>query len=987
MLLGLFQLLGVKPDEQRAVVLLLLFSFFDGLCYVLLDSASSALFLSRFSAEMLPYVYVLATIVSVAIGVVYTRLVSRIAVSKLMVGSLFSVMLVVLGFALALMIEPDSATALYGLVTWREAQYVLTNVVLGIVATKIFDLRQGKRLLGLVVSGDIIALIIGGFTVSLLVDFMGARETLFVAAGIEVITLFIAVLLARSFAAKLAQPEVEEEVEANADDQKATSRRGKNFVRLMIVGSVVSSGLFYFFDYAFFDQVEIMSEGDETRMMTFLGMFFGILGIVKLIFNAFFSGMLRSRLGVAASIALLPIILVAGSAFGVLAQLSGFGIVVGWSFIVLKLIDEVFRQALVVPGDRILVQALPMSLRQRVQSIRESIAEPSAIGLAGLGLLLITLLSDGNVLAVVIPGAILALIWLAIVRRTGKEYRSALTQALNRRELLSADFDLSNPANRAVVERGLKAKRLGEVLFSLSLLERNRVANLGELVAGLLHHANPEIQVECLALIERTRCVEAELVGDFLDELSSKARENPSNLPSDERVRGRAARTLCALLESDAVDRVAALLRRSEPWDVRREVLVGLIRYGGIDGVLTAGNQLTLLVDSEEAQDRAHAAEVLGETQISNFYRPLIRLLADSDRSVKLAALEAARKLGTPRLVPYLLELIADSAASAAAVSALAQLGEESTPGLAELLASEATPINVKGRAIDVASRLRGDASRELLLTACASHLPSLRGRAIAGLAQRRPSLSAKEESQIAAALTRELAAIAELNELKFELVELGAAGLRLSAAIDQDIAALKEHVIDACRLLVATPTFHAAVTRLRAGVGEQASVLEVIDMELPTQLRSGVLSLIEAESGASRHTRTRVARALSWSRMEDALVCRGNQAVSPWTVACGIELAVTQRHELSPATISRAGSASEGIVREAVTRYERARLNRLAAATSTTSAPRPLTAKTQEPQVLTIEKVLVLKSIDVFSNLPEDLLVSLAESIREIEV
>ena len=90
--------------------------------------------------------------------------------------------------------------------------------------------------------------------------------------------------------------------------------------------------------------------------------------------------------------------------------------------------------------------------------------------------------------------------------------------------------------------------------------------------------------------------------------------------------------------------------------------MVGLLRYGGISGVLAAGIPLTFLVDDIEPAERAFAARIIGEVGINNFYQPLLALLSDEDVQVRLAALAAAGQVGHARLLPLVINNLADTA-------------------------------------------------------------------------------------------------------------------------------------------------------------------------------------------------------------------------------------------------------------------------------------------------------------------------------------
>ena len=73
----------------------------------------------------------------------------------------------------------------------------------------------------------------------------------------------------------------------------------------------------------------------------------------------------------------------------------------------------------------------------------------------------------------------------------------------------------------------------------------------------------------------------------------------------------------------------------------------GLIRHGGLEGVILAGTKLIADMNSEDTDRRRFAAAVMQRVGSNVFYRPLRRLLDDTDDGVRTAAIAA---VGDPML-------------------------------------------------------------------------------------------------------------------------------------------------------------------------------------------------------------------------------------------------------------------------------------------------------------------------------------------------
>lgn len=66
--------------------------------------------------------------------------------------------------------------------------------------------------------------------------------------------------------------------------------------------------------------------------------------------------------------------------------------------------------------------------------------------------------------------------------------------------------------------------------------------------------------------------------------------------------------------------------------------MIGLLRRGDLEYILTAGQKLLDLVNSSEPKERVLAAQLLGEAQVP-FVGPLLKLLEDKEPQVQRAPL------------------------------------------------------------------------------------------------------------------------------------------------------------------------------------------------------------------------------------------------------------------------------------------------------------------------------------------------------------
>ena len=123
--------------------------------------------------------------------------------------------------------------------------------------------------------------------------------------------------------------------------------------------------------------------GDEDRLASFLGLFFGFVGLLTLLGRGFFTArFLRSRGVGAACCCSAPIL---GSTVVAVVVGSAFGLVVAffWTVAAVRVFADVCFGAVDIPVYNILYQPLPAAQRLKVQALVEGVAGSLALGLSG----------------------------------------------------------------------------------------------------------------------------------------------------------------------------------------------------------------------------------------------------------------------------------------------------------------------------------------------------------------------------------------------------------------------------------------------------------------------------------------------------------------------------------------------------------------------------------------------------------------------------
>lgn len=913
----LFWLLNLRAGEARPVFLLLVFSFLQGLSQVFFETASMALYLDRWGGEeFLPFVYIGSAGLSLIIGFIYHRLEDRMSFSGLLTLTMGTLMVVVLVLRVGFAYYGyehfwGGRGAAFVVVIWAEVLVMLNGIVFWNLAGRLLNLRQGKRLFGLASSGEVLSYIIGGVSIFYLGDFVPTPDILTLAAAAFGGCFLLMLVISRNFTVALSNPE-EEEDEGGARGGRGPAAR---FRYLVLLFGMVSLSIFayYYLDYAFLELVAI-EYPDEASLTQFLGLFYAAVNVVNLLFKTLLSGRLMTRFGMTLGLLFLPVMVTSGIVAAVVVDfISGEVGVLIWVVVVVKLLDLVCRNSIDDSATVILYQPLPREQRLKMQTLVEGFAEPAATLVAATTLLILTserMGFDASDLLFMILLMILGA-WITTSVFLRRQYVEILSDALAKRALGGTNFLLNDASSLKLLEEKISVTNdnVGEVCYSVEMLEEGGAKQLIPKLGEMLGHPGEAVRLDMLERIERLG--ESSLAGAILKLLQTE---------KVARIRGAALRTLASFKEADVYEQLSPSLMSGE-LEVRRGAMVGLLRGGGIEGVMEAGGLLTQLAGSERAVERRFAAEVLGDVGIENFYRPLFKLMEDEDLEVRKAALVAAGKLGNPRLWPELVRALGVLPLKGVASSALVTAGDAVLPEMRDAFKKDFQTRDVRIRIVRICSQIRSEAAIRFLVEKVEYEDSQVRHQVLKSLNRLKFQAQSKEDQeQVSLALRKE---VGNATWALACLVDLGAlpASSLLMASLKVQLEDIREQLF----LLLAMLYPHHSVMQIKdnyeSGVDEKrAYAVELLDNMVRQDLKEIVLPLLEEIPDNQRLTRLSPhfspARMTFHERLKN-LIVSGIAQTSFWTVSCALyEVGATEDVDYEGA-VATALNARDPIIRE----------------------------------------------------------------------
>jgi AAA family ATP:ADP antiporter len=482
----------IQEDERRSVAALVLQYLTMGVANTLVMSASFAAFFAWFDAEQLTLVYLANGAVISGITTLFLRLTRRSSFRAAMLGlsACLAASIAVAGLLWLFLDGPPWVA--FALPVLFQTLVVLNNLIIWTLAGRLFDLRQGRRLFGLINTSFWFGAIPTGLLLPLLVPLLGLSGLLLAAAFVSCIAFVELIAITRFFAPRIGQ---QSDQRSGTRDPIGTVLRDR-YVQLLFSVTVCGWLAFYAIDNIFYD---LTSQRFPTAdaFAGFMGLFMAAMGIATIAAGWLGSRRIIDRLGVPGTLLLLPAILtVLAAVIGIIGLLPILAAAMFWLAAGTRLLNTGLRNALTMPAVNLTFQPLPVARRATVQTVTEGVVQPLAIGLAGLALLLLRGVMGLDAAALAWALAAISLLWAVGSIRLGTLYRDRLGAALRGRLLDSSERLPVEEADLLLLEDRLHDERPAVVAYAIDMLERHAPARYAAKLPMLLLHPDRIVRAD-----------------------------------------------------------------------------------------------------------------------------------------------------------------------------------------------------------------------------------------------------------------------------------------------------------------------------------------------------------------------------------------------------------------------------------------------------------------------------------------------------------
>jgi HEAT repeat protein len=981
---ALLNALTIESNEVKPLRIMMLMGVLIGGARNHVYLASYSLFLEQYTSNDLPLVYVAIAVIVATVSTLYLKLAEKIDFSVLIVGNLLTTSIVT-GLMWIGVGSHSGRVVFLVLPIWCETLNVLTYLAYWNLAGRVFNVRQGKRLFGILGAGDRIAEIIVGFLAPVVVLTLGTRALFLFSCTALLFASLLAMALVKFGIAKSATEDNHKLDSKQPASLRETVRH--RYVSVLIIHVLLTWFTFTAIDLIFYNRVEAKFV-DADKIATLLGFFNSALGAVGLLGQIILSSKILKRIGVNGGIMATPLTLLACMYVVTMSQ----------SFIEIGLLLSVFigvtrfsADALIgiidSPSILLFYQPIQVDQRTRIQGFIDGVVYPVSIGLAGIALYALTNVFEFGMLAMSWTILISIGLWSITALLLNAEYPGMVKSALNRRLLDNSDIEQLDDVPLLVLRNSLKLRNIRQAIFVIKKLSLSAPEDLAIEINSLLRHEDEQIVLAALAEIEKHR---------FLGALKDvqQALESARNA----QLQCSALQTLCAIDDSGL--NIAELWLDSHDDNQKRAAIVSIFHYGNLHQLMKASAYLLALEASGQWKDKLLLAELIERSGVRGFYQHLLALLESDDLRIWRSAARAASSIKHNRLIPPLLANLTVPGKRVTSENALITFGNQLLPDLRRILANRRQYDHAMiAQVVNLMGRIGNESAVSLIRPFLEDRHELVRASAVKALTSYANFSAEFDESWFIDAMSSlgRRAIRVSLVMACFEPVH--EASLLCQCLVDE-LETVRDNLFDLLGLTNQRDTIHECRVGVKYGnETEQAYALECLELILPPAIRQIALPILDATHPPARRAVTlsnadnkgfllfekclydMIQSDTNWhKKLIYDIIQSDDKWPFIWTRLSALDLIVKQgANHIEPLLLATANDAEPTMRLHACLLAQR-----LGVAMPTSPEIERQLAAHKDERMLPIEKLAALRGADIFADKPVHALAELAQIAKE---
>ena len=482
----------IREGEFDRALLMQLNIFLIITTLLIVKPAVNGLFLSKFGIEQLPYAFLLVAIVAAIVSTLYSRILNKVPLGKLMVRTLFGSVISLILFGFFLHLNIFEGPILYLFYVWVAIFALLTTSQFWVLANIVFNAREAKRLFGFVGAGAIAGGIFGGYLTSVITQFTSSEYLPFICA------IFLAICI--PVTQRIWKKEVSKNQTVFQQKKKIKGisvhpfkqiRQSKHltYIALIVGLSVIVAKLV---DYQF-GGIAAALIPDPDELTAFFGFWFSTFNVISLLVQLFITRKIVGTFGVGSSLFLLPgSIVIAVILLILMPELL-------LAAIFLKMADGGLKQSVNKAAMELLILPISQEVKNQTKTFIDVFIDSLATGISGLMLIFLVKGFDLSIGAINLLILCFLLIWIYVAYLVREEYFRTFRQKIDFvKEPKKQSIDIRNESVIGGMQKVLEKGSEKQIIYILKKIQELPDSRFFNPIQKLINHPSDEIRAEAI---------------------------------------------------------------------------------------------------------------------------------------------------------------------------------------------------------------------------------------------------------------------------------------------------------------------------------------------------------------------------------------------------------------------------------------------------------------------------------------------------------
>jgi ATP/ADP translocase len=502
------KLFNIKKDERKKVLILFVQFFAVVATSITGNSARDAFFLNLFDRSYLPLMFVAIAFTMVIVINIYKRITDGKDIIQVISigGVLFAAVLLIIQLSLTRLFSLYSSGGAQAIVSLPEkwmipVLFIFMEVVVSLsilqfwmLAGEVFDARQAKRLFSILGAGGSVAGILAGYSLKPFVKTFGSDKLLYLTIFFILLYVSMGLLIKNQ-----REPDDDKTKKNPKDISKKKNNKFKFDPYLKSIALLIGLAAFIskIIDYQF-KMTAVENFPIQDDLVGFFGTYYMATGAATIIMQFFITGIVLARFGILSGLLILPISLALGSSVFLMVPLL-------MSVFMAKFSDQVFKFSINNASQEILWLPVPKDRKKQAKPVIDSAIRATLEGVVGILIFILVQFKfvptdKLNLLSIMALFGIVVWIWNSFRLKTG--YVKTLMNAIEKRQLNLEDVEFDVTDNHIVqtIEKTLADENEFKQLFAIDLIKTMPLTPWKDTISDLFKNGTVNVKKAILEL-------------------------------------------------------------------------------------------------------------------------------------------------------------------------------------------------------------------------------------------------------------------------------------------------------------------------------------------------------------------------------------------------------------------------------------------------------------------------------------------------------